>query len=107
MIEEQKLTRDIMGRVKTIYWGRLLARPVFELVVLLALLVLVKQLVFWQAAVLNMAHLSITGWFGYAAGAFWNTEVLVKLALVGAVVFSLRLILDLIKVPLFRSMVTR
>ena len=70
MINEQKLTRDIMGRVKTIYLGRLLARPIFELATLLALLVVVKQLVFWQAAVLNMAHLSVAGWLGYVLGAF-------------------------------------
>lgn len=86
-----------MGRVKTIYLSRLLARPVFELVVLLALLMLVKQLVFWQAAVLNMAHLSITGWLGYALGAFWNTEMVVKLALVGGVLFGVKFIVDLFK----------
>lgn len=97
MINEQKLTRDIIVRVKTVYWGKLLALPAFEFGVTAVLVVAAKQLVFWQAAVLNMAHLSVTGWLGYAAGAFWQTDLAVKFILVGVMVFAVKLFFDLVK----------
>ena len=98
MINEQKLTRDILKRVKTIYWLKLLARPIFEGVLLVVLVLIVKELVFWQAAVFNMAQLSIASWGVYFLSAFWQTEVLVKVALVGLILFGLRLLFDLTKV---------
>lgn len=83
MINEQKLQLDIMRRVKTIYWGKLLVPPTFELCVLLALVYIAKTLVFWQAAIFNMSHLSINAWAGYTLGAFWHTGIIIKVVLIG------------------------
>ncbi len=86
-----------MARVKTVYWGRLLALPAFEFGVMVVLVVAAKQLVFWQAAVFNMAQLAIGDWVGYALGAFWQTDLAVKLTLVGVMVFAAKLFFDLAK----------
>ena len=81
MINENKLTKDIMSRIRTIYYGRLLARPVLELAVLLGLVYAAKMLIFWQAAIFNMAQLSVNQWFSYIAQAFLHTEFMVQLVL--------------------------
>lgn len=89
MIHEKKLRADIMRRVITVYWLKLIGLPILEVVVLLGFLMAAKTLVFWQAVLLNMAHVSADAWVGFALNAFWHTRILVKVVLLGLAITAL------------------
>ena len=101
MINHQKLTQDIMSRVRTIYYFQLWGRPATELLVLVGFLLAAKQLVFWQAAMFNMAQRSIYLWPNYGLGAFWHTGLAIKLVLIGLVFTGSWLVADTMKASHF------